>query len=435
MNNDMHYDPITLNQWLWYRLQCHEASGTEFQSLFEKIIKKSKPEFVSIRPYGNIGDRKCDGLFEAGETIFQVYSPDELTQREVENKIEEDLAGAVLHWNDKIKKWVFVYNARRGLPPDVPKILSTQQEKYPNIKIDYLNSEMLWEMVRSLSVQQRAEILGAPNGYEILFLAPQNTSKDIQNTIGNARFTIIHDVMSPVSIESVLSAIEPKKIFWAPFYIRPTIGKLPWNSEAIYQKTLIDSLLQKTWDLSPRFSIFSLAPIPLVLQLGFLLSNRAEIECYQFNRDNRSWRWTDEEYDNTFNISGFPKDETNSEEVIIRVSLSAKISRRDTVEAIGEREVEIDIMVNNPDVMWLKNPTQLINLSKNFRDVLSTIRNKMPNVKKIHLFYAGPTGGAIVIGQQINPRMDAQIETYQYSRQQSPKYQFALTLHERNNYE
>lgn len=429
------YDPVTLNHWLWYRLQCHEAAGTEFQSLFEKIIKKVKPEFVSIRPYGNMGDKKCDGLFEAGETIFQVYSPDELTQRETENKIEEDLAGAVAHWSEKIKKWVFVYNTRRGLPPDIPKMLSTQQKKYPNIKIEHLNNDLLWEMIRSLSLQQRAEILGAPNGYEVLFLAPQSTSNDIQSAIKNARFTLIQDVMSPVSIESVSSAMEPKKIFGAPFYIRPTVKSLPWISEAEYQKNMVGELLQKTWDLSPRYSVFSLAPIPLALQLGLLLSNRAEVECYQFNRDNQSWKWAPEEYDTKFIISGLPTSEVADEETTIRVSLSSKISKIDTTEAVGEKTIEIDISVEHPDVMWLKNPVQLTNLGKEFRGILSTLRSQMPNIKKIHLFYAGPTGGAVVLGQQINPRMDPPVKTYQYSRQQSPKYQHALTLHERNNYE
>jgi hypothetical protein len=43
-------------------------------------------------PYGNIGDRKCDGLYFLEGVVFQVYSPDELKQAQVARKIEEDLA-------------------------------------------------------------------------------------------------------------------------------------------------------------------------------------------------------------------------------------------------------------------------------------------------------------------------------------------------------
>lgn len=78
------YDPVMLNHWLWFKYQCHEGSAEDFQRLFENIIKRAKPEFMQIRPYGNIGDHKCDGLFNADSTIFQIYSPDELKQAQVQ---------------------------------------------------------------------------------------------------------------------------------------------------------------------------------------------------------------------------------------------------------------------------------------------------------------------------------------------------------------
>jgi len=118
------YDPVTLVHWLWWKLRCHEGSAEDFQKLFENVIKRAQPEFMQIRPYGNIGDRKCDGLFFEEGGVFQVYSPDELKQSEVQAKIEEDLAGAVGHWGDNgLKRWTFVYNCRRGLAPDIPATL------------------------------------------------------------------------------------------------------------------------------------------------------------------------------------------------------------------------------------------------------------------------------------------------------------------------
>jgi len=69
-------------------------------------------------------------------------------------------------------------------------------------------------------------------------------------------------------------------------------------------------------------------------------------------------------------------------------------------------------------------------LGQVFRQVLTVIRNKVPKCPRIHLFYAGPTGGCVVIGQQINPRMNPPVEVYEYSRQSIPRYQRALTLEE-----
>ena len=85
------YDPLTLNHWLWWKLRCHEATPTEFQSLFENVMKRVDPAFIQLRPYGKIGDRKCDGLYFQEGVVFQVYSPDELKQAQVARKIDEDL--------------------------------------------------------------------------------------------------------------------------------------------------------------------------------------------------------------------------------------------------------------------------------------------------------------------------------------------------------
>jgi HEAT repeat protein len=157
------FNLTTYIQSLQFKLRCYEGSGEDFQRLFEDIMERARPGFIRVRPYGNIGDRKCDGFLPADGTIFQVYSPDELKQAEVQKKIDEDLEGAVKHWGDTLKTWVFVYNARRGLAPDIVReTLQEKQKQYPNITLEPLSNHALWEISCELSVQQRAEILGLP---------------------------------------------------------------------------------------------------------------------------------------------------------------------------------------------------------------------------------------------------------------------------------
>ena len=52
-------------------------------------------------------------------------------------------------------------------------------------------------------------------------------------------------------------------------------------------------------------------------------------------------------------------------------------------------------------VMWIRSPDQLGVLGKKFREVLRAIRDYILNCEQIHLFYAGPTGGAVTIGHRI----------------------------------
>lgn len=428
------YDPVTLNHWLWFKYRCHEGSATEFQQLFENIMKRAKPEFTQIRPYGNIGDRKCDGLFEAGSTIFQVYSPDELKQAKLQKKIEEDLDGAVKHWGNVLQTWIFVYNARRGLPPDIlHETLRKKQEQYPNIIIKPLSSDELWEITRGLSLQQRAEILGAPSGYEYLFLTPTTTPQQTQEYLDKAWFVIIQDTLSPISIRAVVEALEPDLPFGAPLNVRAEVNGQSWEEAAAYQRCCIMEVIAHSRDVGqPRFAVFSLAPIPLVIYLGFLLSDRVQVRCFQFDREQAFWNWpriSNNEFDCNIQVTGLPNEIIPGEvEVVIRVSLSALIGVNESLEAVSDAAAEIDIFVEQPDVMWLRSPNQLSKLAQVFRQTLAKIRTQIPSCRLIHLFYAGPTGGGVTLGQQINPRMNPPVHLYQYSRQTTPRYQLALTL-------
>jgi len=157
------YDPVIDYHHLRFENRCLRASGDDFQNLFEAIMVRARPgEFERVRPYGKYGDRKCDGLIESEGIIFQVYSPDELKQAEVQRKIDEDLEGAVQHWSDILKKWVFVYNVKRGIAPDIKLMLQQKQQQYPDTEIDCWSNDYLWEIVRGLNLQRRCEILGAP---------------------------------------------------------------------------------------------------------------------------------------------------------------------------------------------------------------------------------------------------------------------------------
>jgi hypothetical protein len=425
------YDPITLNHYLWYRLKCHECPPTEFQSLFENIVKRADPQFMQIRPYGNLGDRKCDGLFEAKGHIFQVYSPDELRQADLITKIDDDLGGAVKHWGGRMTHWTFVYNTRAGLSPDVPAILQKRRKLYRRLKLDSWSEHYLWEMARKLSHQQRSEILGAPNGYEHLFLAASSSPDDIKQALENGYFVIVHDTMTPINYKDAIEAMRPMVPFGAPFYIRPSVGQPPWDEVAEFQKLTLREVIEKSRGLIPRFAVFSLSQIALCIHLGFVLSDRLEVRYFQFDRDRKTWRWPEDASDADRNISvnGLPEALIDKPvEVIIRISLSAIISPNATHEAAGNAPIQIDLTIKEPDVMWLKSPDQLSILGQKFRGVLSAISNKVPYCKRIHLFYAGPTGGAVVIGQQVNPRTNPPVVLYEYSCQGIQQHRYALTL-------
>jgi SMODS-associated and fused to various effectors sensor domain len=232
----------------------------------------------------------------------------------------------------------------------------------------------------------------------------------------------------------VSEALGKARPFGAPFFIRPTYDALPWTEAAHQQQSMVREIISKGRALVPRFSVFSIAPIRLIIHLGFLLSDRVEVHYFQFDRENVTWKWPvgkKAQGDMNIQVSGLPTQIVEEEvEVSVAVSLSAAITRSDVQKGAPASSIFIDLFVENPNVMWLKSPKQLKRLGAVFRDVLATIRSKVPECTKIHLFYAGPTGGGIVLGQQINPRMNPPVELYQHSEQTTPRYHHALSLTE-----
>jgi hypothetical protein len=426
------YDPVTLNHYLWFKNRCHECAAADFQTLFENIMKRAEPQFMQVRPYGSIGDRKCDGLLFGGGTVYQVYSPDEFRQAKLLKKISQDLKGAVRQWQGQMRKWVFVYNVRRGLPPDVPRLLGEKRSQYPGIKIESISSDGLWEIARSLSLQRRAEVLGAPTGYEAFFLTPGCPRTQVSRLLKHGWLVLVQDVLSPINLRSVVDALKPDLPFGGPIHLNPGAATTDFGQMAAYQRQVVESAIANAGQNLPRFAVFSLAPIPLAIHLGFLLSDRVEVRCFQFDRDRRSWSWRPAQAARAcprLRVTGIPADTIRARcQVVVRISLSASVRPEETRLICPSGAIEIDISAQRPDVTWLKTPIQLSTLGARFREVLATVRRIVPGCTTLHLFYAGPAGGAVVLGQQINPRMDPPVVLYQYSRQKTMRHQSVLRL-------
>ena len=418
------YDPVTLNHWLWWKLKCFEAGGEEFQKLFEETMARTDPDFARIRPYGNSGDKKSDGILLAGDTVYQVYSPDEYKQADLKKKVAVDLDGAVAKWPD-MKRWVFVYNVRRGLPPDVGIELAAGKGRHPRIDLGHMSSDHLWERLRQLDVQVRSEVLGAPNGYEHFFLASGEPRHDL---IEKGRFVLIHDLLSPIDHTAAVDALrdDGRELFGPPLRVAPTVAN-GWEAAAAFQAELVAGAVERSRHLRPRFAVFCMSPIPLAIHLGYLLSDRVEVEMFQWDRDDATWR-CGLGAQGTISTEGLPGHDIEGEEAQIRVSISAPVRLEDCRAVVPGSPLDIELRADVPDVQWLQHPEQITNACKAFREALAVLRARAPKLKRIHVFAAVPAGIAVGLGRTVNPRMNPPVELYEFDSRKEPRYQRVLTL-------
>ncbi|MCX7046660.1 MAG: hypothetical protein NTX50_14390 [Candidatus Sumerlaeota bacterium] len=142
-----------------------KARGNEFQSFFNELMGRAyKSDYMPCRPWGNRGDRKNDGFLKSDRRLFQVYAPNEMTEKEAIAKIDEDFEGAKNFWGRLFDKWAFVHNAYGGIPPHVQRKILDLEAANPGFKLEPWGLEELRTVFRKLERQDIESWLGyAPN--------------------------------------------------------------------------------------------------------------------------------------------------------------------------------------------------------------------------------------------------------------------------------
>jgi hypothetical protein len=285
-------------------------------------------------------------------------------------------------------------------------------------------------MRTSLTLQQRSEILGPPPLYGTAAAAVGSSPEDIARRLKQGRIVLLQDVLSPFDVQDTLAAIAPELPFGPPVSLAVKWPAESWVGAAQEQEALIDDVIRRSRETRARFAVFSLAPIPLAIHLGHLLSDRIVAELFQYDRERQTWCWDEGRAgDAAIGVDGLPPQEiAGPTEVIVRVSLSATIRPADAVLVAGDCPVQVDLSVAHPDVMWLCHPGQIAAVERTFREVLRVLNRAVPDCVRIHVFYAGPTAGAIAIGRAINPRMNPEVALYEFHKARTPRYERVLTL-------
>ena len=94
-----------------FKLKIHEANGQAFEDIFTTIMNYVESDFQSIKPWGNIGDRKNDGYIRSKGIFFQVFSPEEITTSypNVIKKLNGDFNKLLKQWSP-VNEFYFVVN-------------------------------------------------------------------------------------------------------------------------------------------------------------------------------------------------------------------------------------------------------------------------------------------------------------------------------------
>ena len=187
-----------------FRDHFFHAQGDEFQKFFGKIMNTRYPgDFTQTRPWGPLGDDKCDGYLPSQRNFYQCYAPDDLKQTGTIKKLNEDFSGALPFQKQYFDIWTFVHNARDGRLPSWLTLKLTQiRQSYPGITIKTLGLVELHNIALELEQDQLVDLFGPfPSLQDVLAVQ----FKDVQPLL---------DYLSrqAVSSDAIPEPVSPEKL-------------------------------------------------------------------------------------------------------------------------------------------------------------------------------------------------------------------------------
>lgn len=178
---------------------------------------------------------------------------------------------------------------------------------------------------------------------------------------------------------------------------------------------------------NPHFSVFALAPQPLLIRLGTLLSELSISEIYQFHREpKQSWKWQNEE--EAVEVKLIEPTKILSEAVLV-ISLSDNVTDDRIFDTLGSDVSIWKITVDNPNRNILKNKQTLINFKNQVRNAYSRIKQVYSTENSIHIFPVMPNSCAIETGRVWMEKADLPLIIYD---QNSSNNGFSKTIEIKN---
>lgn len=145
-----------------------------------------------------------------------------------------------------------------------------------------------------------------------------------------------------------------------------------------------------------HIAVFPLAPIPMIIKLGYLIGDKIPVHVYQKFRSTNSWQWFDDCTEAQFTIEKKDKHRSTPRKIAIIFSVSAKIADSRIPD---NEDVLYYISVSNPNVEAIRNENDLNNFRTIYLSVLDQIKTEYPAIKSIDIFCAIPTSIAFEIGK------------------------------------
>jgi hypothetical protein len=229
---------------------------------------------------------------------------------------------------------------------------------------------------------------------------------------------------SPVSYQKASQAMLPD---WYPAETTPLLLGMVnssfrdrtvefWAIESVQLCNMVTQLVRPRLAQGniQHLSIFAVAPQPLLILLGFLLSDLQAAEVYQLHREPPDWRW--QEGPEHFEYLVFEPKEVKGPPALI-LSLSATISDERITTVLGKDVTIWRVTVAEPHNDFLKSRQQVQLFRQQLRRLMDRIKIQHGEQAVLHVFPAMPVALAVEVGRIVMSKADLSLRIYDENKE------------------
>lgn len=185
-------DPLQHSWWgLELRTRLLSLTDVSFQTFFWDLMTlRHAGSFARVKPWGNIGDQKCDGYLIPEKRLFAVYAPQTFTLSAAKKKVAEDVRGALSAWDGSaaFAFWTLVYNCpgQDGVPSP---LLQHALELFGSVTVqpEFWGQTHLQQIFWQLSDLGKESLLGhAPSVADVLAAGVPEVAEILQHVASQA---------------------------------------------------------------------------------------------------------------------------------------------------------------------------------------------------------------------------------------------------------
>lgn len=186
-----------------------------------------------------------------------------------------------------------------------------------------------------------------------------------------------------------------------------------WKTEVAHLRDAFNEEIRGRLDRGTlhHASVFALAPMPLLIELGALLSDITPADVFQRHREPTQWAWACDGPHLSLTVTQ-PDNVVPAPLAKLKLEISAGISD-ERVRSVGQFDAPIwSVKAENPHNDILRYPSDLAILRSIFRHTIDAIASAHgPNVR-IAVFPAIPVACAVELGRIWQPKAHPPLEIY-----------------------